>query len=202
MFLEDANGEFSFWIGEPVRYIEARFLSMIPPATGILVGDGVRGEELSFNVFRPSGDIGELPPTVTAAIKLLRSERELLLFFFKDLALAFVSSGGGEAPIGLSRDIGPLELDGRSSNAPRTVGLSREPGRLPGDSIDLERMFDPFDRLEEGIGSPVAALLLVLLNVRHTEGRSLSLVLFCRSIVSANLLRKDDVFDATEPWAE
>lgn len=168
------------------------------PATGILVGEGVRGEELNFEAFR-SVDIGELP-RVAAAIKLFRSERELRRFFFNDLTASCLSSGGGEAPIVLSRD-GDPELDGRTSNAPITVGLSRETGRLPGDSIDLERWTDAFDKLEEARGSPVAALRLVLLSVRQTEGRS-SLVLFCRSIVSANLLRKEDAFDATEPFAE
>ena len=101
----------------------------------------------------------------------------------------------------LSLEGDPL-LEGRSSNAPKMVGRSRESGRLPGDSIDFERITEPLDKLEVVRTSPVAVLRLFLLNVRHTDGRSLSLVLFCRSRVSANLLRKEDAFDATEPLAE
>lgn len=101
----------------------------------------------------------------------------------------------------LSLDGCPCELEGLSSKAPRTVGRSREIGRLVGDSIDLDRFRDPLERLE-GIGSPVATLRLVLLNVRHTDGRSESVLLFCRSRVSANLRRKEDVFDVKDADAE
>lgn len=83
-----------------------------------------------------------------------------------------------------------------------TVGLSREAGRLLGDSMDLERFKETFERLDEARGSPVAALRLLLLNVRQTEGRSLSLLLFCLRSVSANLFRKEDAFDVKEPVAE
>lgn len=51
-------------------------------ATGILVGDGVRGEVLNL---RPFGvGIGELFPRVAAAIKDLRSDNELRLLFLRD----------------------------------------------------------------------------------------------------------------------
>ena len=82
------------------------------------------------------------------------------------------------------------------------MGLSREAGRLFGDSMDLERLRETLERLEEVIGSPVATLRLLLLKVRQTDGRSLSLMLFCLSSVSANLFRKDDAFDVIEPVAE
>lgn len=200
MFLDNMRGEFSFWFGDPVLYIDPRFRSMmLPPATGILVGEGVLGDELNFDALR-SIDTGELA-RVAAAIKLFKSESELRLFFFRVLTISCFSSGGGEAPMVLSLDGDPL-LEGRSSNAPNMVGLSRETGRLPGDSIDFERITDPLDRLDVVRTSPVAVFRLVLLKVLHTEGRSLSLVLFCRSRVSANLLRKEDAFDATEPLAE
>jgi hypothetical protein len=83
---------------------------MIPPATGIFVGDGVLGDELNLS---PSplppweGDRGELAPRAAAAIKLFRSDNELRRFFLSDLAGSFFSSGGGEAPIVLSLDPGP-----------------------------------------------------------------------------------------------
>ena len=117
-----------------------RPLSMILPATGILVGDGVLGELV--NGARLGGDIGpigEPPPRVADAINAFRSDKELRrLFFFNFTGSAF-SSGGGDAPIVLSLVIGLCELEGRlSSKVPNTVGLSREIGRL-GDSIDLER---------------------------------------------------------------
>lgn len=98
----------------------------------------------------------------------------------------------------------PCELEGLSSKAPRTVGLSREIGRRPGDSIDFERLRDPFDRLEEAICSPVAALRLLLLKVRHMVGRESEsvLLLFCRNSVSANLLRKEDALEVKDPVAE
>lgn len=86
IFLDNIRGEFSFWLGEPVLYIEARFRSMMPPATGILVGEGVLGDELNFEPLR-SIDIGELP-RVAAAIKLFRSDRELRLFFLSDLVIS------------------------------------------------------------------------------------------------------------------
>jgi hypothetical protein len=41
-------GAFSFWFGEPVRYISDRFLFIIPPAIGSLLGDGVLGAVLKF----------------------------------------------------------------------------------------------------------------------------------------------------------
>jgi hypothetical protein len=61
---EEFVGEFSFWLGEPVANKPGLFLSITPPATGIFVGDGVRGEVLNFS---PSprfgeGDEGESPP--------------------------------------------------------------------------------------------------------------------------------------------
>lgn len=50
--------------------------------TGILVGDGVRGEVLNL---RPLGVvIGELFPRVAAAIKDLRSDKELRRLFLRD----------------------------------------------------------------------------------------------------------------------
>lgn len=80
------------------------FLSMILPAiTGILVGDGVRGDALVL--LFGGGDKaakGELVPSVAAAINDLRSDRELRRFFFKDLTVSFGSSGGGEASIVVS----------------------------------------------------------------------------------------------------
>lgn len=181
-------------------YNAGRFLSIIPPATGIFVGDGVRGDVLSFSPRSGEGD-GELPLRVACAIKDFKSERELRLFFLSDWAVSF-SSGGGDSPIVMSLLTGPCELEGRSSKAPITVGRSREAGRLCGDSIDLERLRETFERLEEVMDSPVAILRLLLLKVRQTEGRSLSLVLFCLSKVSANLFRKDDAFDVSEPVAE
>lgn len=194
------NGVFSFCVGEPVLYMADRVRSMIPPATGILVGDGVFGDEFNLKPLRPSGDSGEFA-SVAAAMRDFKSERELLRFFFNVFSVGFWSSGGGEAPIVLSLPVGPCELEGLSSKVPRTVGRSREPGRL-GDSIDLERCIDPFDRLEGVTCSPVATWRLVLLRVRHTEGRSPSPLLFCRNKVSANRFRKDDVFEATDPVAE
>jgi hypothetical protein len=80
---------------------------MIPPATGIFVGDGVLGDELNLS---PSplppgeGDRGELALSVVAAIKLLRSDKELRRFFLSNFVGSFLSSGGGEAPIVLSLD--------------------------------------------------------------------------------------------------
>src|SRR5271156_6485413 len=103
-------------------------------------------------------DSGELPPRVAAAMSALRSERELRRFFSSDLAAFLFSSGGGDAPIGLSLAGCPFELEGRSSNAPKTVGLSRATGRLFGDSMDLERLSDALEWLDESIGSPVAVL--------------------------------------------
>jgi hypothetical protein len=79
---------------------------MIPPATGIFVGDGVRGEELNLSPRSGEGDEGELPLRVACAIKDFRSERELRRFFFNDLVVSF-SSGGGEAPIVLNLFTGP-----------------------------------------------------------------------------------------------
>lgn len=116
-----------------------------------------------------NGPNGELP-RVADAINDLRSESELRRFFFSDRA-SFFSSGGGEAPIGLSFLGCSCELEGLSSNAPRTVGRSLEIGRLFGVSIDLDRVRDPFERLEEFICSPVAALRLDLLRVLHIDGR-------------------------------
>ena len=58
------------------------------------------------------------------------------------------------------------------------------------------------ERLDEVIGSPVAGLRLDLLNVRQTEGRSESLLLFCRSRVSANLRRREEAFEVKDPVAE
>lgn len=178
---------------------------MIPPLPGILVGEGVRGEELNFCSFPffGSGDDSRLPPNVAAAMRLFKSDSELLRFFFRGFSSSFLSSGGGDCPIVLSLlGLGPVELEGRSSKAPRTVGLSLEAGRLPGDSIDRDRLIDdPLDRLDDTIGSPVAALRLVLLNVRNTDGRSSSL-LFCRNRALANLFRNDDAFEVTEPVAD
>ena len=85
-------------------------------ATGILVGDGVRGEVLSLSPL--GGDTGELFPRVAAAIKDLRSDKELLRFFLRDFTVSFFSSGGGEAPIVLSLAGCPCELEGLSSNTP------------------------------------------------------------------------------------
>lgn len=195
---EESNGKFSFWFGEPVLYV-GLFLSMIPPAIGIFVGDGVRGDELNFSPRIGKGDEGELPLRVACAIKDFKSERELRRFFLSDFTASFSSCG--EAQIVLSLFAGPWELEGRSSKAPSTVGLSRDTGRLLGDSIDRERFKETFERLDEVMGSPVATLRLLLLRVRHTEGRS-SLLLFCLSNVSANLFLKDDAFDVNEPVAE
>jgi hypothetical protein len=111
---------------------------MMPPATGSLLGDGVRGEELNL-FLSGEEDNGELSPRVAAAIKVFKSERELRRFFFRVFVVSFFS-GGGDAPIVLSLDGCPLELEGRSSNAPKTVGRSREAGRRFGDSIDCERL--------------------------------------------------------------
>lgn len=93
------------------------------------------------------------------------------------------------------------ELTGLSSNVPSTVGLSRDAGRLFGDSIDLERFSDALERLEDWTGSPDVALRLVLLNDLQTDGRSESCLLFCR-IKLSNLLRREDVFEVKEPLAE
>lgn len=205
MFLDGVpfKGVFSFWLGEPVLYMADLVRSMIPPATGILVGDGVRGEELILKVLLLSGvEISGELVSVAEAMRDFRSDNELRRFFFEIFSFCFGSSGGGEAPMVLNLEIGPCELDGRSSNAPRTVGLSREIGRLPGDSIDLDRLSDPLDRLEEGRGSPVATWRLVLLSVRQTEGRSPSPLLFCRNKVSAKRFRKEEVFEATDPVAD
>jgi hypothetical protein len=105
---EEFMGEFSFWPGEPVRYNAGRFLSITPPATGIFVGEGVRGEVLNFS---PSprvgeGDEGELPLKAACAIRDFRSESELRRFFLSDLVTS-CSSGGGEAPMVLSLLTGP-----------------------------------------------------------------------------------------------
>jgi hypothetical protein len=86
---EEFSGKFSFWFGEPVLYTAGLFLSMIPPATGIFVGDGVRGEELNLSPRSGEGDEGELPLRVACAIKDFRSERELRRFFFNDLVVSF-----------------------------------------------------------------------------------------------------------------
>jgi hypothetical protein len=102
---EEFNGEFSFWFGEPVLYV-GLFRSMMPPATGIFVGDGVRGDGLNFSPRLGDGDEGELPLRVTCAIKDFKSERELRRFFLSDFTASF-SSGGGEAPIVLSLFTGP-----------------------------------------------------------------------------------------------
>lgn len=78
---------------------------MMPPATGILVGDGVRGDELNLNPDRPrpgEGDEGELPRRVACAISAFKSDNELRRFFLRDFAAAFLSSPGGEAPMVLS----------------------------------------------------------------------------------------------------
>ena len=192
---------FSFCLGDPLRYIDDRPLS--PLTTGILVGDGVRGDVLNFNplVRFGEGDIGELSPKVACAIRVFKSDSELRRLFF-GLTTSFFSSIGGEAPIVLSREDSLLELSGRSSNAPSKAGLSRDTGRLPGDSIDFERLReDPLDKLDEGIGSPVATLRFVLLSVLQTDGRS-SLVVFCRRIVSANRRRRDDALEVNGPVAE
>ena len=80
---------------------------MIPPATGIFEGDGVLGDELNLRtspLVPGEGDRGEPPPSVAAAIKLFRSDKELRRFFLSDLVGSFFSSGGGEAPIVLSLD--------------------------------------------------------------------------------------------------
>ena len=71
-----------------------------------------------------------------------------------------------------------------------------------GDSIDLERLRETLDRLDGAIGSPVATLRLLLLKVRQTDGRSLSLVLFCLRRVSANLFRRDEAFEVKDPVVE
>ena len=93
MFLEVGPiGVFSLWFGEPVLNIAERLLSMIPPATGSLLGDGVRGDELNL-LFRSGDDNGELPPKVAAAIKVFRSDRELRRFFLRVFAVSFVSVG-------------------------------------------------------------------------------------------------------------
>jgi hypothetical protein len=107
---------------------------------------------------------------VVDAIKALRSDRELRRFFLDDLVVLFFSSGGGDAPIVLSLDDCVCELEGRSSNVPRTVGLSRDTGRL-GDSMDLDLAREPLEKLDWFICSPVAAVRFDLLRVRHTEGR-------------------------------
>lgn len=148
----------------------------------------------------PKGEVSIEPaPRVAFAIKVLRSERELRRLGFFDFSVFF--SSGGEAPIVLSLDCCPCELEGRSSKAPMTVGLSRETGLL-GDSIDFDRLRDPLERLDGPICSPVATLRpLDLLSVRHTEWRSLSL-LFERRRVSANLLRNEDAFEVRDPVAE
>lgn len=174
---------------------------ILPPvAVGIFVGDGVLGEELNIPLlFEGDIDNGELP-RVAFAIKLFKSLNELLRFFFADF-VSF-SSGGGEAPIVLSLLTGPLELEGRSSKAPRTVGLSRDIGRRLGDSMECERLSVPparemLDGFECSFGTGVR---LDLLNVLKTE--LLLLVLFERNIWSANLFLKDEVCDVTEPVAE
>jgi hypothetical protein len=171
-----------------------------PPAIGIFVGDGVLGEEINFPlVFKGDMDNGEFS-RVALAIKLFKSLNELLRFFFADFDS--LSSGGGEAPIVLSLFIGPLELEGRSSKAPRTVGLSRDIGRRLGDSMECERWGVPPAReilggLECSFGIGVR---LDLLSVLNTEPPLL--VLFERKIWSANLFLKDEVCDVTEPVAE
>lgn len=132
---------FSFKLSDPILNISKRPLSMMPPATGSLLGDGVRGEELNLLVRSGDDDSGELP-RLAAAINAFRSDRELRRLCFRDLVFSFVSIGGGEAPIVLSLDgwPNPLELEGRSSNAPMTVGLSRDGGRLLFGSMDLDRL--------------------------------------------------------------
>jgi hypothetical protein len=139
---------------------------------------------------------------VAEVIKAFRSDRELRRFFLDDLGVSFFSSGGGEAPMVLSLDDCVCELEGRSSNVPKIVGLSRDIGRL-GESMDLDLPREPFDRLEF-ICSPVAVFRDDLLSVRHTEGRGSEspLWLFCRSSVSANLFRSEDVFDVRDPAVE
>lgn len=204
MFLDadPFKGVFSFCEGEPVLYMADLVRSMIPPATGILVGDGVLGDELILKPLRPSGVVSGELVKVACAMRDFKSDRELLRFFFNVFASFLLSSGGGEAPIVLNLETaGPCELDGRSSNAPSTVGLSRDMGRL-GDSMDFDRVTDPFDKLEETNGSPVATFRFDLLSVRQTEGRSPSPLLFCRNKVSAKRFRKDEVFEATDPVAE
>lgn len=131
------SGAISIEAGEPFRFTCVRLRSIVPPDTGILVGEGVRGDVLNLRPFDfrfGNGDSGGVPLKVAAAIKLLRSERELRRLFFNDLAF----TSGGDAPIGLSLDCCACELEGRSSKAPRTVGLSRDTGRLFSDSIDFE----------------------------------------------------------------
>src|SRR3954465_12021413 len=70
--------------------------------------------------------------------------------------------------------------------------------------MDLGRVRVAFERLEEFICSPVAALRLDLLKVLHIDGRESGsvLLLFCRSSVSANRFRKEDAFDVKEPVAD
>jgi len=50
MFLEadEFRLVFSFRSGEPLLYMTDRFLFMIPPGTGILVGEEALGEELDL----------------------------------------------------------------------------------------------------------------------------------------------------------
>ena len=105
---EELKGEFSFWFGELALNV-GLFLSMIPPATGIFVGEGVRGDVLNFSPLSPrfgEGDDGVLPRSVACAIKDFRSESELRRFFLSDLVSSF-SSGGGDASIVPSLDTGP-----------------------------------------------------------------------------------------------
>ena len=92
---------FSLWVGEPDRYI-GRFPAT-PPATGSLLGDGVRGElDLSScPCCGNTGPNGELA-RVADAIKAFRSDNELRRFFLADLAVLSFSSGGGEAPMVLN----------------------------------------------------------------------------------------------------
>jgi hypothetical protein len=98
----DPIGVFSFWFGEPVLNIAERLLSIMPPATGSLLGDGVRGEELNLLFLSGDGDSGGVPPKVAAAIKVFKSDRELRRFFFKVFAVPLVSVGGGDALMMLS----------------------------------------------------------------------------------------------------
>jgi hypothetical protein len=62
-------------------------------------------------------------------------------------------------------------------------------------------MSTDFDRLAiEMLTLSELGVLLCLLNVRHIDGRSVSVLLFCRKSVSnPNFRRSDDVFDVTDP---
>ena len=146
---------------------------------GILDGAGALGD-MSFGVGNENmegapgaGDDanGEGLPSVAFAIMLFRSDRELRRFFFCAFSDS-IFSVGGEPPMVLSLDIKPLELVGRSSKAPSTVGLSRDAGRRFGDSIDFDRFTDvPFERLD-GFDSVGTGLRVFLLSVLQTEERS------------------------------